>query len=106
MKKILSLMFVFVTFGLPSMAVITPEEATSEKYIENHGHSQEMARLIDLENTQINGTKSNYKSKDPAIYSNKAVSFVRHVFMYFDPGLNDDKFMKHDTKYSTRYDDL
>ncbi len=39
MKKIipvLSVMFVFLGFALPSFAVITPEEAMSETYIQGH----------------------------------------------------------------------
>jgi len=106
MKKILSLLFIFIAFKLPSFAVITPEEATSESYIQNHGHSDEMSKLIDLQNAQINGAKSVYKGKDPAIYSNKAVKYVRRAFMYFDCGLDDGKFMQNNIDYSTRWDDL
>lgn len=106
MRKILSVIFVYIAFVLPSFAVITPEEATSETYIQNHGHSDEMSRLIDLNNAQINGTKPAYKSKDPAWYADKKVSFVRKIFMYFDCGLDDGKFMQNNIDYTTRYNDL
>ena len=106
MKKILSLLFVFVTFGLPSLAAITPEDAISDSYIQNHGHSHEMSKLIDLQSSQINGIKSSYKSKDPAWYADKKVSFVRQVFMYFDCGLDDGKFMQNNIDYTNRWDDL
>lgn len=106
MKKILSLFLIYYIAILPSVAAITPEEATSQGYLENHGHSGEMARLIDLQNAQINGDKPAYKSTDPDWYSTKSVNFVRRVFMYFDCGLDDGKFMQNDIKFTPRYDNL
>lgn len=109
MKKIipvLSIMFVFLGFALPSFAVITPEEAMSETYIQGHGHSAEMSRLIDLQHAQINCTQTKYKGSDPEIYNDKKVNFIRRVFMYLDCGLEDGKFMQHDIKYTPRYDNL
>lgn len=112
MKKFLSVLFVLFTVNLQSFAVITPEEATSEAYIQNHGHSEEMSRLIDLQNAQINGTKSVYKEKEAWYtsklpqYMEKPVNFVRRTFMYFDCGLDDGKFMQNDIKYTNRWDDL
>lgn len=106
MKRILSLIFVYIAFVLPSLAFVTPDEVRSEKYVINHGHSNEMARLIDLQETQINGTKSDYESKDPLWYSDKKVNFVRRIFMYFDPVLDDGKFMQHNIDYTNRWDDL
>lgn len=61
MKKVLSLIFSYIVFIMPVSAAITPEEATSEAYIQNHGHSHEMSRLINLQNVQINDKKSDYK---------------------------------------------
>ena len=106
MKKFLSILFLLSVFNLPSLAVITPEDAMSEDYIQNHGHSDEMSRLIDLQNAQINGEKSIYKGKDPALYADKKVNFIRRVFMYFDCGLDDGKFMQNNIDYTNRYDDL
>ncbi|MFA7658203.1 MAG: hypothetical protein WCY19_02085 [Candidatus Gastranaerophilaceae bacterium] len=109
MKKFLSILFVLSVFSaanLPGFAAITPEEATSETYIQNHGHSDEMSRLIDLQNAQINCEKTKYKGKDPDWYADKKVNFVRKVFMYFDCGLDDNQFMQHDIHYTNKYDDL
>lgn len=106
MKNFLSVLFVFAAFSLPVFAVITPEEATSVKYIQNHGYSGEMSRLIDLQNVQINGAKTRYVSKEPALYSDIKVNFIRRAFMYFDCGLDDGKFMQRDINYSTRWNDL
>lgn len=106
MKKFLPIMFVLLAINLPSFAAITPEEAMSETYIQNHGHSDEMSKLIDLQNAQINCTKTNYISKDPAWYADKKVSFIRKVFMYFDPGLDDGHFMQNNIDFTNRWNDL
>lgn len=116
MKKSLSLsviLFFFIAVNLPCFAFLTTDDAISEKYIENHGHSDEMARLIDLQHAQINGTAPTYKeheawytSKLPSWVTEKQVNFVRQVFMYFDCGLDDGKFMQNNTKYTSRWDDL
>lgn len=106
MKKVLSALFIYSILALPSLAVITPDEALSDTYIQGHGYSGEMSKLIDLQNSQINSTPTKYKSNDPAWYGDKKVNFIRKVFMYFDSGLDDDKFMKHDIKYTVRHDCL
>lgn len=107
MKKLLLILSLFAAFNMQAMAFLTPEEATSEAYIQQHGHSDEMSRLIDLQNAQINGARPTYKGKDPDWYeSNKAVKFVRKVFMYFDGGLDDGKFMQNNCNPSTRWDNL
>lgn len=109
MKKVLSILFILSVLTinvLPSFAVITPEEEMSETYIKGHGHSAEMARLIDLQTSQINCTEKKYKSDEPAIYADKKVNFIRKVFMYLDCGLDDGKFMQHDTNFTNRYDNL
>jgi len=105
MKKSLLILLALLVYGLPSFAVITPEDATSEDYIKNHGHSDEMSRLIDLQNAQINGSETHYVKKEPAWYSNKSVSFIRKVFMQYDCGLDDEKFAEHNTNYTTKWTD-
>ena len=114
MKKSLFILFALLIVGLPTFATITPEESQSSSYIINHGGSVEMARLINLQKAQINGGDTTYKSttaawytsKAPKILTEKRVNFVRRAFMYFDCGLDDEKFMQHDTHFTSRYDDL
>lgn len=107
MKKTFLFLLVFILFKSPCFAVMTTDDVTSEAYIQNHGHSQEMSRLIDLQNAQINGVKTKFIGSDPAWYTeNPKVNFIRKAFMYFDCGLDDGNFMNHDIKYTPRYDDL
>lgn len=106
MKKILLLFLVYLIVTIPSSAAITPEEAVSQQYIENHGYSTEMARLVNLQNAQINGGQSKYKDNAPSWYTeNRAVRWIRNTFMYIDPSLDNEKFMQHDIKYSNNFYD-
>lgn len=105
MKKIMAILFVYCVLILPSFAVITTEDTNSPDYIQNHGYSPEMSRLMDLQSAQINGTKPKFKNTDPAWYSYTPVAWVRKVFMYFDCGLDNQSFMQRQIKYGTS-DDL
>lgn len=106
MKKfVFSLIFCFI-LSTPVFAVITAEELRSEDYIQNHGHSDETSRLINLQYAQINGTRPTYKGTDPSWYSDKKVQVIRKVFMYIDPALDDGKFMQNNIDYTPRWDDL
>ena len=105
MKKSLFILLALVAVGLPSFAYITPEQAASTEYIEKHGHSVEMARLVNLQNQQINEGDVSYKSKNPAKYSEKKINFIRNAFMYFDCGLDDERFMQHDTAFTPRWNE-
>jgi hypothetical protein len=113
MKKSLIVLIALISINLPGFAILTTEDSTSIKYIEHHGYSDETARLIDLQKSQINGTEPTYTTP-PAWYDDKLpnwcdekkVSFIRKVFMYFDCGLDNGKFMQNNIDYTSRYDDL
>lgn len=106
MKKFLYVLLLIGVINLPCFAEITTDEAISQTYIQTHGHSKEMSRLIDLQNSQINCEKTQYRGTDPAWYSDKKVNFIRKVFFYIDPGLDDEKFGSHTIEYTNKYDSL
>lgn len=107
MKRILFMFLLYSLFTAPVLAALTTEDSTSTPYLKNHGYSGEMIRLIDLQNSQVNGDKPKYKNPDPKWYTeDKKVNLIRHIFMYGDPGLDDQKFMQHDIKYSNSHDDI
>ena len=60
MKKYLLILGLYCLAVLPSNAVLTPQDSISETYIQNHGYSAEMSRLIDLQHAQINGVETVY----------------------------------------------
>lgn len=110
--KLFLCLFLLISSNLACFAVINTDDAISEKYIINHGYSGEMARLIDLQQAQINGTSTKYKQKE-TWYNNqllkwvpeKQVNFVRNKFLYYDAGLDDGKFMQHETRYTNSWHD-
>lgn len=130
MKRIIFLIFAMLIANLPSSAVILTEEVTSATYIKKHGYSDEMCRLIDLQNAHINGVDTTYpqhvwSGKDirvpayiarklPKGYeqkladtiSEKRVNFVKKIFCYFDPGIDDGEFGNNKIKYTTGFEDL
>lgn len=104
MKKNLLLLVCLLGLSLPASAVISPEELASPTYTMQHGYSAEMARLIDLQNTQITGAPKTYVNPDPAWYeTNKFVKFVRNVFIYLDPALDNEKFGDNRIEFSNTY---
>lgn len=136
MKKFLPLLFLLFLASMPASAVVTTEEVRSEAYIRAHGHSEEMAKLMDLQFSQINGAPRKFVRKSPDWYQaepfltmKKTVlhfdktpednilnrgnlnevqpfKFVRSLFMYTDKTLEDGKFMQNNIDYTNRYDDL
>lgn len=106
MKKILSISLIVLLTAVPAAFSISVDESTSQQYIKKHGYSDEMARLIDLQNAQINGENTKYISNQPALYQDKRVNFIRRFFMYFDCGLDDGNFMQNSIDYTTRWDDF
>lgn len=87
-------------------AYVTTEQTTDTSYLQNHGYSKELIRLVDLTKAQTNGKPFVYNRNEPEYYQNKYVKFFRQVYMYADPGVDDQKFMQHDIQYSVRLDDL
>ena len=106
MKKLLAIVFILIVAKMP-VSALTTDEAVSVNYIKKRGHSDEMARLMDLQKSYINGTEPEYRSSEPEWYkTDKKVNFIRKVFMYFDPGLDNGKFMHDSIDYTTRWDDI
>lgn len=87
-KNLLIAISIAGIINLPSMAEITPAEARSEQYILNHGHSEETARLLNLQHKQITG-----KQVEPAdSQMSWPVRWYRKIFGYFDPAIDDGSF--------------
>lgn len=90
----------------PALAEITPAEATSPEYLRNHGHSNSIVEMVQITKAGANGEE--YVTVDNAKHANdnKFVKFVRKIFIYFDPALDDGSFMRHDSKPNPHVDDL
>ena len=87
-------------------AIVTVEEFSSPTSLRNHGYSNSMADMVQY--TKASANSQDYIIQEEAKHLNdcKFVKFIRKVFTYADPSLDDGKFMNHDIKLSPSIDDL
>lgn len=106
MKKRFLITGLLILFALPSFAELTVEDTVNPEYLKNRGYSQATINITQKVRAQSNGEPLAEPVENP-IYKNPAVKFVRRVFMYIDPSIDDHTFMNdHDINTSTRFDDL
>lgn len=72
---------------------LTTEEVKNSEYLINHGHSKEMAKMVNLQTTQVNG------EKPPAIEGNVILKWVRKVQSYYDPAYDNGSFGRNDINF-------
>jgi len=91
---------------VPAFAELTVNDAVSRDYLLNHGYSTANVNTIRKNIAEINGeTLSEPVEKE--YYNNPVSRFVRKVFMYIDPSLDDHSFTNdYDVKTSPSYTDL
>lgn len=108
MKKIFTVIFMYFMFVNPASAVISTEEAISPEYIINHGYSPEAARIINVQNAQINGKKPTYFGTKPYRWRTKypSVNFCINYLINQYVGTDDEHFGTHVFNPSVRWDDL
>ena len=113
MKKFL-LVFGVLAISLPAFAGLGVEESTSSEYLRNYGCSNEAVKYIQLNKAQVNGEKfvtplsdlSYRKYYTDSETWNNIVDKTRSFFIYLDPSLDGDKFMRQDIKYYANTQDL
>lgn len=106
MKKRFLITGLLILFALPSFAELTVEDTVSQDYMKNNGYSQATINATKKLTAQANGEPL-AEAEENKIYRNPAVKFVRRVFMYIDPSLDDHSFMNdHEIHTSPRFDDL
>lgn len=111
MKRVLFIFTCFILIAAPCFAELSVDDVRSREYIINHGYSEEMSDLIDLQYAQINNLppkdveeKSFYKGNNKLIKN--TLNYTHKLFLYLDCGLDDGKFMRHDIKMAPQFDDL
>ena len=92
MKKKLILTAILLSVSLPSMAIITSEETCNEEILKNRGYSEQMARLVTIKSAQAAGEVP--EIADEPDYRKK-FNWVRKFFIYADPALEEDSFLRH-----------
>ncbi len=106
MKKRFLITGLLILFALPSFAELTVEDTVSPDYLRNNGYSTATINAAQKVRAKSNGEPL-AEPVENKMYQNPAVKFVRRVFMYIDPSLDDHSFMNdHDIKTSPTFDDL
>jgi len=123
MNKKLPALGILVLTAVPVFAAgFTTEQATSREYLMRHGHSAEIARMVEINNARINGEVYVAPKRQPSCFArwvnrnvgNEKVSdFLiktdevgSRALRYFDPALDDGTFLLHDIKTEPDFDDL
>lgn len=104
-KFLSSLIFGALLLSTPAYA-LSVEESSSPEYLQNRGYSSSMVDMTEYSKASANGEK--YISQDDVehYYDSKIRKFFKRFFIYFDPAVDDGKFMNHDIKMSPSVNDL
>ncbi len=106
MEKKFLITALLILFALPSFSELTLEDTVNPEYMRNNGYSTATINATRKVVAQSNGEPL-AEPVENKLYENPAVKFVRRVFMYIDPSLDDHTFMNdHDIRTSPRFDDL
>lgn len=106
MNKVVLMLSLIIFLAMPSFAELTVNDATSREYLINHGHSTAHVNAIRKSIAQANGEEL-AEPIEREYYQKPAVNFIRRVFMYLDPGLDDHTFENdYQIKPTPRFDEL
>ncbi len=108
MKIKLLITALFITYAtIPTFAGITPTDAVSPDYLRNHGHSNATVEIVQKTRASVNGEQYlNTTDAEQGKKDCKLVRWIKNVFIYLDPALDDGSFMNHDIKTTPSYEDL
>lgn len=106
MKKSLLILMLTAFITIPAFAELTVDDTTSPEYLKNNGYSSAFAITVNKSKAQANGEPLT-EAIEKEEYNQPFVKFVRRLFMYIDPSLDDHTFMNdHDIHTSPSIDDL
>ena len=106
MERRFLILSLLLLLAMPSFAELTVDDTVSKDYLMNHGYSTASVNAIKKSVAEVNG-EALQEPVERKYYKNPCVKFVRRIFMYVDPSLDDHSFMNdHEIKFTPRYDDL
>lgn len=106
MKKSLLILMLTAFITIPAFAELTVDDTTSPEYLKNNGYSSALTVTINKSKAQANGEPLT-EPIEKEEYNQPFFKFVRRVFMYIDPALDNHTFMNdHDIHTSPSFDDL
>lgn len=91
-KRFLITTGLLILFTLPSFAELTVEDSVSPEFLKNSGYSTSTINAAQKSIAQSNGELL-AEPLEHKYYDKGFVKFVRRVFMYLDPSLDDHSFM-------------
>lgn len=93
-------------FAIPAFAELTVDDTISQDYLKNHGYSNAIINTTQKLVAEHNGEPYT-EPVENEMYNQPAIKFVRRLFMYLDPALDDHSFSNnHNINTTPRYDDL
>ena len=106
MKKSLLILMLTAFISIPAFAELTVDDTSSPEYLKNNGYSSALTVTVNKAKAQANGEPLT-EPIEKEQYNQPFVKFVRKVFMYIDPSLDDHSFMNdHDIHTSPSFHDL
>lgn len=106
MKKNLLLIAILSVMAVPAFAELTVDDVTSRDYLRNYGYSNATIDVLELKKGAVNGEKIVLPGD---LYSEEQSGFKRwfHKWAsYFDPALDEGKFLREDTVFYPSTNDL
>lgn len=100
-KFLLSSLIAFLV-TLPSVAGVTVTESTEAKYLNNYGYSHATIEMVQRSKAKANGEVYVSASQEQT----EKPSWIKRVFIYLDPALDNGSFLNHDTKTIPGFHDL
>ncbi len=106
MKKSLFVIGLALIFAVPAFAELTNRDAYSRDYLDNHGYSPALVNAVEKSVAQVSGEPLE-EPIEREYYNKPFIKFVRRVYMWIDPAVDDHSFMNdHKIRTTPRYDDL
>lgn len=106
MKKEFFTVCLLMAFAVPVFAELTVEDTVDKEFMKNSGYSTATINAVQKLQAQHNG-EALEEPVEHECYKNPAIKFIRRVFMYADPSLDDHTFVNdHEIHTSPRFDDL
>ncbi len=105
-KKLLLIALSALVLQLQAGAVITVEESTSEKFLQNNGYSVQTTDMVNVSKARGVGEEYYTHGEQELSHSNGFVKFWRKLYAYFDPAAEDYSFYHHSTETTPAYTDL
>lgn len=94
------------SIALPSLAVISHEQATDFDYLKRQGYSTLTADSVQASKARVQGVEYKTSVRERYDSSPAIVRWIRNAFIYIDPAYDDGKSMQHDIKYGPSFEDL